>query len=137
MAQSIFFKSFEVSAPFMGINLLNFNADQLTGFHLNDILVLNRVSENLHENIVLIILKGDVSSTTVVGSKSLMEVESELNKTKAELDNTMSEQNKFKTEVAAKQKQLNETISKQEEELLALKLEKDRLKNQVIVLKSK
>ena len=66
-----------------------------------------------------------------------MDVESELNKTKAELDNTMSEQNKFKTEVAANQKQLNETISKQEEELSALKLEKDRLKNQVIVLKSK
>ena len=49
----------------------------------------------------------------------------------------MSEQNKFKTEVAAKQKQLNETISKQEEELSAVKLEKERLKNQVIILKSK
>ena len=82
-------------------------------------------------------MKGDVSSTTAVGSKSLIEVESELNKAKAELDNTMSEQNKFKTEVAAKQKQLNETISKQEEELSAVKLEKERLKNQVIILKSK
>ena len=104
---------------------------------MNDILVLNRLIENLLENIILIILKGDVSSTTAVGSKSLIEVESELNKTKAELDNTMSEQDKFKAEVAAKQKQLNETISKQEDELSALKLEKGRLKNQVIILKSK
>ena len=95
------------------------------------------LNKNLLENITLITLKGDVSSTTAVGSKSLIEVESELNKAKAELDNTMSEQNKFKTEVAAKQKQLNETISKQEEELSAVKLEKERLKNQVIILKSK
>ena len=58
-------------------------------------------------------------------------VEIELTKTKAELDKILDDHSKLKEEVASKEKKLQENISKQEEQLSSLKLECDRLKNQV------
>jgi len=81
------------------------------------------------------VMVGDISSTSMnvptTYQPSLISVETELTKTKAELDNTITEHTKYKDETSNKQKKLNETLSKVEEELGSVRLERERLKNQV------
>lgn len=60
------------------------------------------------------------------------DVEGELSKTKAELNKTIGDHMKLKEEVADKEKNLQDKITKQEEQISSLKLECDQLKNQVL-----
>ena len=75
--------------------------------------------------------QGDISSTSNLGNQTLEDVESELTKTKAELDKTIGEHMKTKEDSVSKERKMQETISKQEEEISTLKLENDRLTNKV------
>jgi len=59
------------------------------------------------------------------------DVESELNKTKAELEKSVGEHMKLKEDTASKEHNLQDKISKQEEQVSVMRLETDRLKNQV------
>ena len=58
-------------------------------------------------------------------------MESELNKTKAELDKSIGEHLKFMEDSVSKEKTLQDTLNKQEQEISTFRLENDRLKNQV------
>ncbi|XP_057291201.1 nucleoprotein TPR-like isoform X3 [Hydractinia symbiolongicarpus] len=77
------------------------------------------------------VMVGDVSSTSALGSQTILETEAELTTTKAELDNTISEHMKLKEVVSKKEKSLNNTINSQEEQLSSIRLERDKLKNQL------
>lgn len=77
------------------------------------------------------VMVSDISSTSVIGNRTLEDVETELTKTKAELDKSVGDHMKLKEETADKQHSLQDTINKMEDEISSLKLESDRLRNQL------
>lgn len=61
-------------------------------------------------------------------------MELELNKTKAELDKSIGEHMKLKEDSSSKEKTLQDNLNKLEEQSSTLRLENERLKNQVGII---
>ena len=74
----------------------------------------------------------EVSTSMLNGSQTHSELQVELSKANAELDATIHEQKKLRDNIATKERTLNETLNKKNDEISTLKLETDRLKNKVI-----
>lgn len=67
----------------------------------------------------------------MASNKSLAEAEAEVSSIKMEVEDVRTLVKKTKAESAAKERALNDSITKQGDDLAAMKLDRDRLKNKV------